>query len=238
MTYQKTALITGASKGLGFALAGHLANKRWNLLINGRDVEKLLLAEKYLSRLSDVKAVAGDMRDETHLSNLANTLGENKWQLDLLVNNASALGISPLQRLLDHPVQDLHVIFHTNMIAPLSLLQKVRPYLNAHAKIINISSDAAVEAYETWGAYGGSKAGLDHMTAILEKENPEYNFYAFDPGDMRTDMHQAAFPGEDITDRPLPSEFAVPAITRLIENDFPGGRYTIARLNAEIKIKY
>lgn len=119
------------------------------------------------------------------------------------------------------------------MIAPISLLQKIKAYLHDGAKIINVSSDAGAEVYEKWGAYGGSKAGLDHMTAILGKENPQYRFYAFDPGDMRTDMHQAAFPGEDITDRPFPTEFAVPTILQLIENNFPNGRYTTHVLNLQ-----
>ena len=119
------------------------------------------------------------------------------------------------------------------MIAPVSLLQKVKPYLKNNATIINVSSDAGAEAYETWGAYGGSKAGLDHMTAILGIEYPAYRFYAFDPGDMRTDMHQAAFPGQDISDRPLPAEKAVPTILHLLENKLPGGRYTTSILKEQ-----
>lgn len=138
-----------------------------------------------------------------------------------------------MPHLLDHPIDDLHVVFHTNMIAPISLLQKVKPFLNEGAKIVNISSDAGVEAYETWGAYGGSKAGLDHLTAILGNENPQFKFYAFDPGDMRTGMHQAAFPGQDISDRPLPSTFAVPALLNLIQGEFPNGRYTSKSLEVQ-----
>lgn len=226
MAYRKTALITGASKGLGFALAEILAKKGWKLLINARTARQLLAAKNQWSDLTEVMAISGDIRDEIHLLQLAEALEKNRWTLDLVINNASALGVSPLPRLLDHPVDDLHGIFHTNMIAPISLLQKVRPYLNYGAKIVNVSSDAGVEAYETWGAYGGSKAGLDHMTAILGKEYPEFCFYAFDPGDMRTDMHQAAFPGADISDRPLPGQFAVPALLELIENELPNGRYT------------
>ena len=180
-----------------------------------------------------VIAIAGDVRDEIHLLQLAEALQTNHWQLDLLVNNASALGKSPMPQLLDHPVDDLHIIFHTNMIAPISLLQKVQPHLSPNATIINVSSDAGAEAYENWGAYGGSKAGLDHMTAILAKECPQYHFYAFDPGDMRTDMHQAACPGQDISDRPLPTEKAIPAIIRLIENELPSGRYTASTLLKE-----
>lgn len=233
MTHIKTALITGASKGLGFSLAETLAHKGWHLLINARNPEQLFTAKKHLEQFTKVVAIAGDVRDEIHLLELAEALEKNRWKLDLVVNNASALGLSPMPNLLDHPVDNLHIVFHTNMIAPISLLQKVRPYLNTNAKIINVSSDAGAEAYETWGAYGGSKAGLDHMTAILGKENPAYSFYAFDPGDMRTDMHQAAFPKEDISDRPLPAEQAVPAMIQLIENNFPGGRYTTQLLKKQ-----
>lgn len=230
MKSKKTALITGASKGLGYALAEILAKEGWALLINARETTELLTAKKRLEEFTDVIAIAGDVRDEIHLLELAEVLEKKQWNLDVVVNNASALGTLPLKQLLDHPVENLHTVFHTNMIAPISLLQKVRPYLNEGARIINISSDAGKEAYETWGAYGGSKAGLDHMTAILGKENPEYYFYAFDPGDMRTDMHQAAFPGEDISDRPFPREQAVPAMLELIEDNLPGGRYTINSL--------
>ena len=231
--HKKTALITGASKGLGFALAESLAQKGWQLLINARNAEELFSAKKQLEKLTEVVAIAGDVRDEIHLLELAEALEKRGWHLDLVVNNASALGLSPLTKLLEHPVDNLHNVFHTNLIAPISLLQKVKPYLNANAKIINISSDAGVEAYATWGAYGSSKAGLDHMTAILGKENPEYSFYAFDPGDMRTDMHQAAFPGEDISDRPLPTAQAIPALLPIIENDYPNGRYTTQLLKEQ-----
>jgi len=230
MKNNNTALITGASKGLGYALAENLAHKGWNLLINARNAKKLLEAKNYLSQFTNVIAVSGDVRDELHLLQLAEALQSNQWQLNLIVNNASALGVSPMPNLLEHPVDDLHLIFHTNMIAPISLLQKVKPFLADNATIINVSSDAGLEAYENWGAYGGSKAGLDHMTAVLGKENPQYNFYAFDPGDMRTEMHQAAFPGQDISDRPLPAENAVPAINLLIENKLPNGRYTTSNL--------
>ncbi len=230
MKTKKTALITGASKGLGYALAESLAKEGWALLINARDATALLAAKKRLSKFTDVIAITGDVRDEIHLLELAEILKKKQWNLDLVVNNASALGSSTLKPLLDHPTENLYIVFHTNMIAPISLLQKVRPFLNNGAKIINISSDAASEAYETWGAYGGSKAGLDHMTVILGKENPEYYFYAFDPGDMQTDMHQAAFPGEDISDRPFPTVQAVPAMLELIESDLQSGRYTINSL--------
>ena len=234
MTQKKTALITGASKGLGYALAQHLAHKEWNLLINARNANQLLAAKNYLDQFTKVIAIPGDITDEIHLLQLVQALQNNHWQADLVVNNASALGVSPMPHLLDHPIPDLHVIFHTNMIAPISLLQKVRPCLSMNPTIINVSSDAAAEPYETWGAYGGSKAGLDHMTAILARENPGYRIFAFDPGDMRTEMHQAAFPGEDISDRPLPAEKAVPALMRLIENEFSSGRYTTSILKEQL----
>ena len=233
MTNKRTALVTGASKGLGYSLAEELAHTGWNLLINARNAKHLLAVKNHLDQFTEVIAISGDERDEIHLLQLAEVLESNQWQLDLVVNNASALGVSPMPPLLSHPVDDLHVIFHTNMIAPISLLQKVKPYLNANAIIINVSSDAGAEAYENWGAYGGSKAGLVHMTAILAKEYPAYKFYAFDPGDMRTEMHQAAFPEQDINDRPLPAEYAVPALVQLIKSELPSGRYTTTILKAE-----
>ena len=229
----KTALITGASKGLGYALAEKLALNGWKLIINSRNPRQLLDAKNRLSAHTEVIAISGDVRDEIHLLQFADELKNHNWQLDLVVNNASSLGVSPLRKLLDFPLEALHQVLHTNMIAPISLLQKVKPFLKEGAKIINLSSDAAVEAYATWGPYGGSKAGLDHLTAILNQENEEFAFYAFDPGDMRTDMHQAAFPGEDISDRPLPEEMAVPALLQLIHSDLPGGRYTCTSLQTQ-----
>lgn len=234
MKRNRTALITGASKGLGFQLAKHLAQGGWNLLITARHAESLLQSKKQLASFTQVVALAGDVRDEIHLMELVEALKLKSWKLDLLVNNASDLGVTPLPSLLDHPVESLHRVFHANMIAPISLLQKVRDHLRPGARVVNVSSDAAVETYAGWGAYGGSKAGLDHMTSILAKENVQYTFYGFDPGDMRTDMHQAAFPGEDISDCPLPEEVAVPALLRLIESGVPSGRYTIESLKEQL----
>lgn len=230
MNKTKTALITGASRGLGFALAEELALKGWQLLIDGRSAGDLLKARQWLTNLTDVIAVAGDVCDEVHLIELGEILERNHWSLDLVVNNASTLGLSPLRPLLEYPVENLHRVIHTNMIAPVSLVQKIRPFLKPDARIVNVSSDAGKEIYENWGAYGGSKAGLEHLTATLAKENPDFLIYAFDPGDMRTDMHQLAYPGEDISDRPLPGEHAVPALLQLIEGNFPSGRYTISSL--------
>jgi NAD(P)-dependent dehydrogenase (short-subunit alcohol dehydrogenase family) len=229
-TETKTALITGASRGLGYALAESLAKEGWQLILTARDPAGLLAVKRRLEEYSPVIAVSGDVKDEIHLLEIAGILQFRGMQPELVVNNASELGTSPLKPLLEHPVEDLHRVLHTNMIAPVSLLQKVFPYLKGGARIINVTSDAGSEAYETWGAYGGSKAGLDHMTAVLGRENPDYTFYAFDPGDMRTDMHQAAYPGEDISDLPLPSEYAIPAILRLVSGSMPGGRYTVQTL--------
>jgi len=221
-----TALITGASQGLGLALAEALARNGWRLIISARNAKRLRAAMLRLKKLTKVFAISGDVRDEIHLLQFAELLEREDLRLDLLVNNASTLGASPQPPLLDYEVGDLHRIYHTNVIAPLSLLQKVRPYLGDAATVINISSDAAAEAYEGWGGYGASKAALDHWTAILGKEQPGWHVYAVDPGDMRTEMHQAAFPGEDISDRPLPETVAVPALLHLLEVLPKNGRYT------------
>lgn len=227
MENHKTALITGASKGLGYALAEYLGTQGWNLVITARNARQLLKAKRELENLTNVIAVSGDVRDEVHLLELAEILKNRNWEVDLLVNNASTLGLSPLKPLLEHPVENLHIVFHTNVIAPISLLQRLKEVLAEKAQIVNISSDAAIEAYENWAAYGSSKAAMDHITQILAKENPEWKFYAFDPGDMRTDMHQAAFPFEDISDRPLPAAFAVPGLVQLIQGEFKSGRYSV-----------
>lgn len=228
----KIALITGGSRGLGFALAEHLAKSGWKLVVTARNPTQLQQAKNKLAKWTEVIAVAGDVQDEAHLLELARTLETIGWKLDLVVNNASALGVSPMRPLLEHSIEEMHTVLHTNMIAPISLLQKIKSHFSTHTAVINVSSDAGKEIYERWGVYGGSKAGLDHMTAILGVENPEHRFYAFDPGDMRTDMQQEAFPGEDISNRPLPEEQAVPAMLELVESDLPGGRYTVHSIMA------
>jgi NAD(P)-dependent dehydrogenase (short-subunit alcohol dehydrogenase family) len=221
-----TALITGASQGFGLALALALAQNGWRLIINARDARRLRTAQRQLQKHSEVIAISGDLRDEIHLLQFPEIVERKDWIVDLVINNASTIGPSPQPALLEYTVDDLHRIYHTNVIAPISLLQKLKPYLAARASIINVSSDAAVEAYEGWGGYGASKAALDHWTAILAKENPQWQVYAFDPGDMRTGMHQAAFPDEDISDQPLPETVAVPALLRLLDQLPESGRYT------------
>lgn len=221
-----SALITGASRGLGLAIAEALLQIGWRIIINARNARQLRSAQRALETYGEVIAISGDIRDEIHLLQFEEILEREKWTLDLVINNASTLGTSPQPALLDYPTEALHHIFHTNVIAPLSLLQKVRPFLTEAATIINISSDAAAEAYEGWGGYGSSKAALDHWSAILAKEQTHWHVYAFDPGDMRTNMHQEAFPGEDISDRPLPEETAVPALLNLIYEKPESGRYT------------
>ncbi len=224
-TIKKTALITGASKGFGRALAEALAKVGWRLLINARHAEALLRTQRDLEQYTEVVAISGDVRDEIHLLQFAERLEQAGWTLDLVVNNASTLGASPQPALLDYSTEALHNIVHTNLIAPLSLLQKVRPYLGSEPTIINLSSDAAVETYANWGGYSSAKAGLDHLSRILAIEQPDWRVFAFDPGDMRTDMHQAAFPDENIDDRPLPETIALPAVLQLINGQHPSGRY-------------
>lgn len=229
-TTKKTALITGASKGLGLALATALAQEGWNLIINARNARQLRAAQLHLEKWTKVEAISGDVRDEIHLLQFPEKLIQKNWRLDLVVNNASTLGASPQPNLLELPIEALHTIFHTNTIAPVSLLQKINSYINKNATIINISSDASVNAYETWGGYGASKAAVDHWTRVLAKENPHLNIYSVDPGDMRTEMHQAAFPSEDLSHLPLPEMQAVPGILFLIKNKIESGRYEAGKL--------
>jgi NAD(P)-dependent dehydrogenase (short-subunit alcohol dehydrogenase family) len=219
----KTALITGASRGLGLALATSLAQKGWNLVIDAGGSKGLENARQELSTYSRVVAIAGDVSHETHVQKLI-AAAKEFGGLDLLVNNASILGPSPQPTLVNYPLDVLEQVYKVNVFAPLRLTQLALPVLKPNATIINISSDAGVEGYPGWGGYGSSKAALEQLSKVLAAEHPEYKIYWVDPGDMNTLLHQEAFPGEDISDRPWP-ETSVPGLLQLVENNLPSGRY-------------
>jgi NAD(P)-dependent dehydrogenase (short-subunit alcohol dehydrogenase family) len=207
-----TAIVTGASRGLGLALARALAERGWRLVIDAREAGPL---EAVAAELPNVTAIVGDVADPAHRAALVAAAGE----VDLLVNNASVLGPSPQPALLDYPLDVLEDVYRVNVFAPLALIQLARP-----ARVINVTSDASVEPYEGWGGYGSAKAALDHVSAILAVESHDVRVYAVDPGDMNTRLHQEAFPGEDISDRPPPEE-SVPGLLALIDGEHPSGRY-------------
>jgi NAD(P)-dependent dehydrogenase (short-subunit alcohol dehydrogenase family) len=223
------AIITGASRGLGLALARALAKNTWSLVIDARTEHDLEQAARELGAITEVTAIPGDVSDPVHRSALVQAAGE---QIDLLVNNASVLGPSPQPSLAAYPVHVIRRVYDVNVFAPLALVQHALPRLKDGAAIINITSDAAVEPYEGWGGYGSSKAALEQLTAILAQEQPAIRVYAVDPGDMNTRMHQEAFPGEDISDRP-PPEDSVPGLLALIEQDLPSGRYQAKALTPD-----
>ena len=215
------ALITGASRGLGLALARALATRGWALVIDARGAADLEQAARELGTMTDVAAIAGDIADPEHRRALLSVAGDT---IDVLVNNASVLGPSPQPALADYPLAELERVYRVNVTAPLALAQLALPRIPDGGRIINVTSDAAVEAYEGWGGYGSSKAALEQLSAILAAEHQSISVYAVDPGDMRTRMHQEAFPGEDISDRP-PPEDSVPGLLALIEGALPSGRY-------------
>ncbi|MFP3915327.1 MAG: SDR family NAD(P)-dependent oxidoreductase [Actinomycetota bacterium] len=223
-----SALITGASRGLGRALATALAERRWTLVIDARHAPDLDRVAGDLAGQTTVVVRPGDVTDPAHRRVLAEAAAAY-GPLDLIVNNASALGPSPLPPLLEAPADAFREVLETNVVAPLALLQAVSPYMAREAVVVDITSDAAVESYPGWGLYGASKAALDRLTATLGAEHPAWSVYAFDPGDMRTQMHQDAFPGEDISDRPDP-ESVVPAFLTLLEARPPSGRVTADEL--------
>lgn len=227
----RTALITGASRGLGLALARRLARDGWNLIVDARGAEALEAARAELGELTQITAIPGDVTDEEHRRALAKAARE-AGGLDALVNNASTLGPSPQPGLLDYPLDALEEVYRTNVVAPFALVQAVHHQLKDRARIVNVTSDAAVEPYEGWGGYGPSKAALEHLSAILATENQSLRVYRADPGDMRTQMHQEAFPGEDISDRSPPEE-SVPGLIELLTGDRPSGRYKLRDLSGD-----
>ena len=223
------ALITGASRGFGRAVAAALSREGWRLILDARGGYDLERARSALPYPAAAVAIPGDVTDPAHREALARAVGE-AGRLDLLVNNASELGPSPLQPLSIHALNELENVYRVNVLAPLALIQALLPALRAsHGTVVNISSDAAVEAYEGWGGYGSSKAALDQISAVVAAEEPDVRVYALDPGDMRTAMHQRAYPGEDISDRPEP-EVSAPAILRLVLERPPSGRYRAATI--------
>jgi NAD(P)-dependent dehydrogenase (short-subunit alcohol dehydrogenase family) len=227
----KVALITGASRGLGLALARSLAEHGWALIVDARGAEALEAARAELAAKTNVVAIAGDVVDASHrqaLADAARSLGG----IDAVVNNASILGPSPQPALLDYPIDIIEQIYRANVIAPLALLQDIRSLLKADARLVNITSDAGIEAYAGWGGYGSSKAALEQLSAILAAENPDLRVYWVDPGDMRTQMQLEAFPGEDISDRPPPEE-SVPGLVALLAGEYPSGRYRARALGRE-----
>jgi NAD(P)-dependent dehydrogenase (short-subunit alcohol dehydrogenase family) len=222
-TNVQVAVITGASQGLGLALARTLAERGWSLVLDARGSDRLAEAAKGLGG-GPHRFIPGDVTDPTHRSALASAAAD-LGGADLLVNNASTLGRSPLPAFADLEAATYTRILGVNVVAPMALVRTLLPQLRERSGVVlNISSDAAVEPYETWGGYGSAKAALDHASRILAAEEPALRVYAVDPGDMRTAMHQDAFPGEDISNRPLPEEEAVPALLRLIDQRPPSGR--------------
>jgi NAD(P)-dependent dehydrogenase (short-subunit alcohol dehydrogenase family) len=217
-------IVTGASQGLGLALTRTLVDRGWRIVVDARDEEALRREWGYPPH--DV-VIAGDVSDAAHREALVEAAGPS---IDLIVNNASTLGPSPMPALAEYPLEELRRVYEVNVLAPLGLVQAALPRLAPGAAVVNITSDAAVEPYEGWGGYGSSKAALEQLTAILAAEHPELRVYTVDPGDMRTQMHQDAFPGEDISDRP-PAEESVPGLLALIEGDLPSGRYRARELN-------
>ncbi|HUF15121.1 MAG TPA: SDR family oxidoreductase [Acidimicrobiia bacterium] len=228
-TNDSVAIVTGASRGLGLATARALAETGWSLIIDAREPNALETAAREIGGHTMVAAIAGDVSDQVHRRQLIEAAGR-AGGLDLLVNNASILGPSPQPPIGEYPLDVLRQVYEVNVFAPVALIQESLPLLRKrHGVVINITSDAATERYPGWGGYGSSKASLNQISNILAAENPEVAVYSFDPGDMNTQMHQEAFPGEDISDRP-PPERSVPALLDLIERRPDSGHYQAGQL--------
>jgi len=224
----RAALITGASRGLGRGLARQLAKSGWALILDARSDSALEAIRAELAGLTQIVAISGDVTDPTHRAKLAEA-AKSVGGLDVVINNASCLGPSPQPMLLDYALETLEAVYRANVIAPLAVIQAARAQLKPGVKIINVTSDAGIEPYDGWGGYGSSKAALEHLSAILAAENEDWRVYWVDPGDMRTQMQQEAFPDEDISDRPLPED-SVPGFIMLLEGDHPSGRYKAREL--------
>jgi NAD(P)-dependent dehydrogenase (short-subunit alcohol dehydrogenase family) len=217
------AIVTGGSRGFGRAVTAALLARGWTVVADARRAAELNSAASALES-SRLIPIAGDVADGLHRAALVDA-ATKAGALGLLVNNASRLGPSPQPTLADYPLADLKAVYEVNVLAALAVIQAAMPALiENRGVIVNLTSDAAVESYAGWGGYGSSKAALDHVSAILAVETPAVRVYAFDPGDMRTEMHQAAFPGEDISDRAEP-ESVVPAFLSLLDAGPASGRY-------------
>jgi NAD(P)-dependent dehydrogenase (short-subunit alcohol dehydrogenase family) len=223
------ALVTGGSKGLGFALVSALVDRGWRVVLDGRDPGRLASSVDALPRGHFATAVPGDVADPAHRARLVEAAAA-AGGLDLLVHNASTLGPVPLPALAGYPLEALEAVFAVNAFAPLALTQAALPLLRARrGRVVSVSSDAAVEAYEGWGGYGAAKAALDQLTAVLAAELPELSIYSFDPGDMRTDLARLAFSDDEFAERPEPVT-VVPALLRLLDDGLPSGRYAATDL--------
>jgi len=208
-----------------------LAGRGWSLVIDARGAAALAATEAELRRRlapgAQLVALAGDVTDAAHRRALI-VAAEGLGGLDLLINNAGTLGATPLPALEHYPLDALREAFEVNVIGPLAMTQSALPLLHRspNPRVVNVSSDAAVEAYEGWGGYGVTKAALDHLGKVFHVEEPTVRVWSIDPGDMQTQMHQDAFPGEDISDRPLPA-FSARLLVGFIESDQRSGRYRI-----------
>jgi NAD(P)-dependent dehydrogenase (short-subunit alcohol dehydrogenase family) len=220
---QPVAIVTGGSQGLGLALSRALARRGFALVVDARRADRLDAAVGELGALTTVIGVAGDITDAAHRHQMI-AAAAGLGPISVLVNNASTLGASPLPTLDEIDLDVLRQTFDTNVVAPIALFQDANPHLADRATVVNITSDAAVEGYPTWGGYGATKAALEQAGRVLAAERPDLRILTVDPGDMRTEMHQDAFPGEDISDRPEPAA-SVPGLIALIAGDQPSGRY-------------
>ncbi|CAN5305330.1 MAG: SDR family NAD(P)-dependent oxidoreductase [Acidimicrobiia bacterium] len=220
---KRVAVVTGGSRGLGLALTTALVTDGWTVVVDGRDPDDLAAAIAGIPGPGEAIPVPGDVSDPAHRARIRHRVAA-LGRLDVLVNNASVLGPSPQPALMDYPLDVLRTVYEVNVVAPLALVQTLAPLLTDGAAVVNITSDAAVEGYEGWGGYGSSKAALEQLSQILAAEHPQWRVYWVDPGDMNTRMHQEAFPGEDISDRPDP-EASVPGVVALITGSLPSGRY-------------
>jgi len=229
MTHTSTALITGASRGLGLALALRLVADGWRVVVDARTADDLAASYSGFDP-AQVVAVAGDVASEEHRLALRRVVAE-LGGIDAVVHNASRLGPSPQPRLDSYPLDAFREVYAVTVFAPPRLTQLLLPHLRPGGRIVYVTSDASVEAYEGWGGYGSSKAALDRIAAVLAAEHPELRIYAVDPGDMNTRMHAEAFPGEDISDRP-PPEASVPGLREILTGRLPSGRYQARALPA------